>query len=161
MATETLLAKTKDNHVIAFTLNYANPAEQRRLKMECERLCENINYYDFNSSMLHSPQIVFDKPNTDFINREIIGFHYRKNAGGFVNGMATNDFSTSVMQSNTLHFDYSMPDSSFSEMMRSNSPFGFLPRRFMPTRQAGENARRRRAASRPMSPVPSSAIRLP
>ncbi|MBR3676632.1 MAG: hypothetical protein IKN71_05825 [Alphaproteobacteria bacterium] len=119
MATETLLAKTKDNHVIAFTLNYANPAEQRRLKMECERLCENINYYDFNSSMLHSPQIVFDKPNTDFINREIIGFHYRKNADEFVNGMATNDFSTSVMQSNTLHFDYSMPDSSFSEMIRN------------------------------------------
>lgn len=118
MATETLLAKTKDNHVIAFTLNYANSAEQRRLKIECERLCENINYYDFNSGMLHSPQIIFDKPNTDFINKEVIGYHYHKNADEFVNGMATNDFSSSVMKPDTLHFDYRMPDSMFPEMIR-------------------------------------------
>lgn len=119
MATETLLAKTKDNHVIAFTLNYSNAAEQRRLKMECERICESVNYYDFNSYMIHSSQIVFDKPNTDFINKEVVGYHYRKNVAGFVNGMAENNFSSSVLKPDTLHLDYRLADDVFPEMIRN------------------------------------------
>lgn len=119
MATETLLARTKDNHVIAFTLNYSNEAEQRRLKLECEHLCENLNCADFRSTMIRSHNISFDEANSNFLNREISGYHYRKDRARFNNGM----LNEPAPQANTLSFSYRMDDSFFPEVIKN---LGFI-----------------------------------
>jgi len=122
MATETLLTRTRDNCVIAFTITFGNEAEKRRLKHECENLCQNLNYRDFNSNMLRSSAITFDADNTNFLRREISGYHYRKDRARFDNGMRDNP----PAQANTLSLSYQMDDTFFPEVIK-NLGFKIMP----------------------------------
>lgn len=115
MTTETLLARTKDNSVIAFTINYADTDERARLKKECEDLCGNINIGDFRSNMIRSSSIKFDKENTNFLLHEIAGYHYRKDREHFCNNMNVD----APAKADTLSFSYKMKDDEFPEMVKN------------------------------------------
>ncbi len=115
MTVETLLTRTKDNCVIAFTVNFGNAAEKTRLKHECENLCRNLNYNEFNSNMLRSHGISFDADNTNFLHKEISGYHYRKDRANFRNDMRTDP----PAQTNTLSLSYRLTDDEFPEMLKN------------------------------------------
>lgn len=115
MTTEVLLTRTKDNYVIAFTITYGNSAEKSRLKHECENLCQTLNYNEFRSNMISSPAISFDAANTNFLRREISGYHYRKNRADFSNGMST----IPVAAPDTLSPYSALNDDFFPEMIKN------------------------------------------
>ncbi len=115
METEVLLARTKDNNVIVFTITYANLAEKSRLKLECENLCRNVNYADFKSNMIRSSAIRYDAENTQFLKREIPGYHYRKNRTDFFNGMNT----IPPTQANTFSPYPALSDDFFPEIIKN------------------------------------------
>ena len=115
MTTETLLARTKDNSVIAFTITYADSAERSKLKEECENLCGSINIYDFKNSMIHSSAIKYDAVNTEFLSKEIAGYHYRKDRKHFRNHMSTD----APPKADTLSFSHKMEDDDFPEIIKN------------------------------------------
>lgn len=115
MTTEVLLTRTKDNCVIAFTITYGNSAEKSRLKHECENLCQALNYNEFRSDMISSQAISFDANNTNFLRREISGYHYRKNRADFSNSMST----PSAASPDSLSPFPTLNDDFFPEMIKN------------------------------------------
>ncbi len=121
MATETLLTRTRDNCVIAFTIDFSNEAEKRRLKLECENIASNIDYHA-GFRINFGPGINYDDANTKFLNKEISGYHYRKDRASFDNGMR----SDPPAQPNTLSLSYRMDDAFFPEVIK-NLGFKIIP----------------------------------
>lgn len=119
MTTETLLVKTKDNSVVVLSITYGNAAEKMRLTKQCEQYCQSVNYDDFESSGLPSANVSFDASNTKFLKDEIRGYHYIKEPENFVNEMKNNNYPSRVKKANTLHFDCSLDDDFFPEMIRN------------------------------------------
>lgn len=119
MTTESLLVKTQDNHIIVFNISFTSDAEKISLSQECERMCERINYADFNSGMIHSAHITFDEKNTSFLREEISGHLYPRKASEYTNGLLHNNFPPAVQKPNTLHFNYIVADSAVPEMIKS------------------------------------------
>ena len=116
MTTEKLLVKTKDNCVMVFDITYANAAEKARLKHECEDIAKNIIYRSgTQTNYTHSSAISPDTKNTDFLNEEISGYHYRKNRAGFNNGM----LADLPPQPDTLYFSHRMSDDEFPEVIKN------------------------------------------
>ncbi len=114
MTVEALVARTRDNCVLAFTINFANNAEKARLKLECETLAKNIDYrsgYRIN----FGAGISYDGVNTDFLNKEIYGYHYRKDRARFENGT----LNEPPAQPDTLSLSYRIEDSFFPEVFKN------------------------------------------
>lgn len=119
MTTESLLVKTKDNHVIVLNISYQNDAEKMRLTKQCERYCQNLDYNDFDTGGLNSPNISLDKDNTEFLRDEIFGYDYRRQPENFVNGMMDNNYPPEMQKPNVLHFDMRFPDDFFPDMIKN------------------------------------------
>jgi len=119
MPTEQLLVKTQDEHVVVCTINYNDAAEKARITQQCEQFFARTNLNGFNTGNLNVNGAQVDLDNTDFINREIPGYRYRKQPNEFNNGLQTNNYPANVRQSNTLHFDNSLADSMFPAVIRN------------------------------------------
>lgn len=118
MATESILVKTKDNCVIVFSIDYANAAEKARMTHECESLCSSINYAE-GFSITTSHGITYDAQNSQFLNKEILGYHYHKNPHNYRNEMASDSYPMEVSQPNTIHFSKTIPDTDVSEVIKN------------------------------------------
>jgi len=123
MITENLLVRTKDNHVMVFSITFSNAAERLRLKTECENMCQALQKGErFVGSNL-AKGIRYDEVNTDFLSSEITGYHHRKDRANFVNNMKTD----APEQKNTLSFSYQFADDDFPEVIK-NLGYGIYPR---------------------------------
>ncbi|MEE6207090.1 MAG: hypothetical protein VZR95_03440 [Alphaproteobacteria bacterium] len=118
MANETILVKTKDNYVMAFNIDYTNDVEKARLKHRCESVCQNITYAGSFGYPLGGG-ITYDEANTNFLNEEISGYHYQKQPDNYRNDMAEVNYSSEVMQPNTIHFGKAIPDTEVPAMIRN------------------------------------------
>lgn len=118
MTTETLLVKTKDNHVVAFAITFNNAAEKMRLTKECENACKGQDYADVANNFPRDANIKYDADDTLFINEEIFGYHWRKDAANFRNGLQDNNYPSAINQPNTIHFDNRIADDFYPEMIR-------------------------------------------
>ena len=123
MPTEKILVKTKDNCVIAFDITYQNAAEKARLVYECENLCKDVIYRGRRNSFTYSSEIDLDVKNTDFLNKEISGYHFRKDRANFSNGMQ-DDPPTD--EPNTLYLSHRMTEEEFPEILK-NLGFKVIP----------------------------------
>ncbi|MBO6281591.1 MAG: hypothetical protein J6N49_03565 [Alphaproteobacteria bacterium] len=118
MATESILVKTKDNYVMVFSIDYANDAEKARLMHECERLCSNITYArGFNITTGRG--ITYDQNNSEFINKEVLGYHYEKKPDEYRNDLTEVNYSSEVMQPNTIHFGNTVSDSDVPAVIKN------------------------------------------
>ena len=116
MTTEKLLVKTKDNCVVAFDITYQNAAERTRLALECENICKDIIYRGRRNDFTYSSTIDLDERNTEFLNREISGYHCRKDRARFRNGMRNEPPADAP---NTLYLPHRMEDDEFPEMIKN------------------------------------------
>ncbi|MBQ9270929.1 MAG: hypothetical protein IJ218_01515 [Alphaproteobacteria bacterium] len=116
MPTEKLLVKTKDNCVIVFDITFSNAAERARLVLECENLCKDVIYRNRRNNYTYSAEIDLDHKNTEFLNKEISGFHCRKDRAHFSNGMLADSPGD---EPNTLYISHRMSDDDFPEMLKN------------------------------------------
>ncbi|MCQ2734402.1 MAG: hypothetical protein MJ212_00435, partial [Alphaproteobacteria bacterium] len=117
MATEYLLVKTKDNNVIVFVINYANSAEKTRIKTACQNACINKTYLELSGQQFNIRGATLNVDNTEFLEKEISGYNFRKNPTEY-----HNDLSTANMPHcppNTIQFDYTVPDNVVPEVFKS------------------------------------------
>lgn len=132
MSRETLLLSTADNRVIVVFLEYANQAEKQRKTLQYRQFCENISYEDFiiryNSFVEDQSQHIdsvsedlfyhLDAENTPFLEAEISHGNLRKQPHRYVNELNENNYSSGVMQPNTIHFDYRISDSDIPPLIK-------------------------------------------
>lgn len=132
MAQEKYLAKTKDNHVLVFTLDYSNPAEKSRKEAECRNSCANVTYNEFTDDRNahisdHIPAYdAFDVANTEFIMGETLGYHYYKNRAAYENRLLTEPYVAAANYPDTIHFDSLISDDLVPEMIK-NIGFKIVP----------------------------------
>ena len=132
MAQEKYLAKTKDNHVLVFTIDYSKPAEKSRKETECRNACANVTYNEFiddkNAHISdHIPAYdAFDVANTEFILDETLGYHYYKNRAAYENRLLTEPYPAAANQPDVLHFDSRIGDDLVPEMIK-NIGFKIVP----------------------------------
>ena len=119
MTTESLLVKTKDNNVIAFSITFNNMAEKFRLIKQCENYCHHTNYKDFDPKKVGLSEIVFDESNTTFLKREILGYPYKRCPENFVNEMKNNNYPPKLKKPGVLHFDIRLSDDFFPSMIKN------------------------------------------
>ena len=119
MTCESLLVKTADNRLIVFNITFKNVAEKIRLCKECENICKDIKYADFNSGMIKSAGVEFDKKNTDFVSTELAYYDYFKKPEEYSNGLKDNDYPARVKKENTIHFDDRVADSDVPEVVKN------------------------------------------
>ena len=115
MATEKLLVKTKDNRVMAFDITFANAAEKARLKHQCETIANGIDFNAGFSGVVLPAGVMYDTQNSEFLNKEISGYHYRKNRAAFTNDMRHDP----PAQPNTLYLSHRMDDNAFPEVVKN------------------------------------------
>ena len=127
MTTETLLVKTKDNNVIVLSITYGNDAEKMRITKQCEGYCRSVDYSDFNIGSLPASGVIHDDKNTQFLKREIAGYHHRRQPEKFVNELKENNFPPKVKKPNVLHFDARLSDDIFTGMIK-NIGYRIIPK---------------------------------
>ncbi len=113
MPTEQLLVKTKDERVAVCTINYNDAAEKAQIVGQCEQFFATTDIIGFNTANFPVGGAQVDVDNTEFINREISGYRYRKQPNEFNNGLQTNNYPANVCQPDTLHFDNTIADNMF------------------------------------------------
>lgn len=114
MATEKLLVKTKDNRVMAFDITFANAAEKARLKHQCETIANGIDFNAGFSGVVLPAGVMYDTKNSEFLNKEISGYHYRKNRAAFTNNMRHDP----PARPNTLFVSHRLSDDEFPEVIK-------------------------------------------
>lgn len=117
MTTESLLVKTKDNHVIVFNIEYSNAAEKMRITTQCQNACKDKTFSECYSSGSVVANADIDYKNTEFLQKEISGYHFRKEPAEY-----RNDLSTANMPpcpADTIQFDYTVPDNSVPEVFKN------------------------------------------
>ncbi len=117
MTTESLLVKTKDNHVIVFSIEYSNAAEKMRITTQCQNTCKDKTFSECYSSGSVVANADIDYKNTEFLQKEISGYHFRKEPAEY-----RNDLNTANMPpcpADTIQFDYTVPDNSVPEVFKN------------------------------------------
>ncbi|MBP5352845.1 MAG: hypothetical protein J6Y91_03680 [Alphaproteobacteria bacterium] len=125
MPQESYIARTKDNLVVVFTIEYANDAEKSRKELLCRSSCENMTLREFNNDRNahlydHNPAYdAMDVHNTEFINDEVVGYHYRRNRDAYENGLLNNNYPAAANRPNTIHFDSRIDDAMVPEVIKN------------------------------------------
>ena len=117
MTTESLLVKTKDNHVIVFSIEYSNAAEKMRITTQCQNACKDKTFSECYNSGSVVANADIDYKNTEFLQKEISGYHFRKEPAEY-----RNDLNTANMPpcpADTIQFDYTVPDNSVPEVFKN------------------------------------------
>ncbi|MBR1840539.1 MAG: hypothetical protein IJ778_00225 [Alphaproteobacteria bacterium] len=117
MTTESLLVKTKDNHVIVFSIEYSNAAEKMRITTQCQNACKDKTFSECYNSGSVVVNADIDYKNTEFLQKEISGYHFRKEPAEY-----RNDLNTANMPpcpDDTIQFDYTVPDNSVPEVFKN------------------------------------------
>lgn len=133
MASETLLVATRDNHVIALTLDYANAAEKARKTLALRRFYESKSYNEFfnmyndfcqdDSRFSATEQECLDAVdgnNTNFLERELVHYDFSKQPQNFVNELEQNNFPPAIAQKpDTVHFDHRIPSVHIPQLFKN------------------------------------------
>lgn len=117
MTTESLLVKTKDNYAIVFNIEYSNAAEKARITMQCRNACKDTMYKEYYEGGSNVPGANVDYKNTDFLRKEILGYHYRKEPDEYRNDLSS--ANKPPCPPNTIQFDYTTPDDSVPAMFKN------------------------------------------